>query len=87
MACLPIPPPPLYNLGANKKSASFETILHLIRYLASLEDFCVRFCMHLLQSDHLLHRRLEQVQKGVRSGLDGLVRRTGRGYNPRQTLI
>src|ERR1035437_4512790 len=50
------------NLEATKKSASVETNLHLIRYLASLEDFRMRFCMPLLHPNQLLHRRVEQIQ-------------------------
>jgi len=50
------------NLEANKKSASLETISHLIRYLASLEDFCMRFCMRLLHPNHVPRRQVEQVQ-------------------------
>src|SRR6266852_3504598 len=75
------------NLEANKKSASLETISHVIRYLASLEDFCMRFCMHLLYPNHVPAPAGGTKFKGIRSGLDGLVSRTGRRYNPRQTLM
>ena len=51
------------NLDENKKSAKSEPISHLIRYLASLEDFCMRFCMHLLHRNPPTRPPIEQVQR------------------------
>jgi len=54
-------------------------ISHLIRYLASLEDFCMRFYMHLLHPNHVPRRQVEQVQ--------GCTIRTGRGCKPNWTWV